>query len=141
VCNIGLSDSGWPAHLHSPDRLAKTWTATVYAFFHPPTIHVESGRQYVEFRCMGKGCRHKRRRYLDTRDVSSTSNLRDHVKKCSAWGTGNEILKEVDALKTLPDAQKVVATYSRSGDISSAFALQGKKVTYSHKQHTKSQAK
>ncbi|RDX39469.1 hypothetical protein OH76DRAFT_1491119 [Lentinus brumalis] len=71
------------------DRLQRTWTAPIYAFFSPDVIigHDENGRRYHNFKCAAKACKgkkHEVRRYLDTADAKSTSNLRKHTKKC--WG-------------------------------------------------------
>ena len=79
------------------------------------------------------------RRYLDTGDAKSTSNLRKHAKIC--WGdeavaaadnTGN-VLAAREALKNMP---------SVNSSITDAFERVAKgKVTYSHRQHTTTEAR
>lgn len=58
------------------ESLMKEWTAPVYAFFHPrPTIVEVDGRQAHDFKCAARACKVKVRRYMDTKDARSTSNL------------------------------------------------------------------
>ncbi len=67
--------------------MMKTWTAPVYAFFHPtPDIETKDGRRSHIFKCYGRACSKTVRRYLDTRDRSSTLNLITHVRSCKSWG-------------------------------------------------------
>ncbi|KAH9034911.1 hypothetical protein EDB85DRAFT_2144118 [Lactarius pseudohatsudake] len=86
------------------DRLAKDWSAPTYAFFHPvPSIDYAGNpaRRVHVFECNAKQCkgqgsnRRLVRRYLDTADGKSTSNLRRHAKLC--WG---EEAIAADALKS-----------------------------------------
>ena len=65
------------------ERLTKEWTAPIYAFFLPtPVIEYIKGRHCHAFRCAAKSCQHYVRRFLDTGDAKSTSNMWKHAKKC-----------------------------------------------------------
>ena len=79
------------------------------------------------------------RRYLDTRDSKSTSNMRKHVKSC--WG--EDVLDVVGDAKNANEAREsIVKPLLRTGSITSAFERKGKgKVTYSHRQHTKTETR
>lgn len=111
----------------------KNWNASIYAFFKPiPTIGYEGGRRYHEFHCFAKSCKRSIRRYLDTKDVGSTSNMHKHAKLC--WG--EETVQAANTVKSATEAREVLAK-SKDGSIAAAFAVKGKgKVTYSHRQHT-----
>jgi len=128
--------------------LAKDWTAGIYAFFEPcPAIEIIDGPNdwpwcCHEFKCnaphcLGKGHRpHIVRRFLDTEDRKSTSNMQKHATKC--WGKTR--LDEADDMVKLRDGpdidQLCVAVLSGKdlwdGSITAAFARKGSgKVTYS----------
>ena len=79
------------------------------------------------------------RRYLDTSDSKSTGSLRRHAKLC--WGEEN--VARADEVKNIGEARlalkdaKVV-----NGTITAAFERTGKgKITYSARQHTKSETR
>ncbi|SJL07249.1 uncharacterized protein ARMOST_10592 [Armillaria ostoyae] len=124
-------------------RALATWNAPVYAFYSPvPSIEYHDGRKCYVWACLAKNCHHEVNRFLDTADASSTKNLRNHVKKC--WG--EDVLKAADEVKHLCDARKIVQTHQESaqnGSITQAFShVKGKgKITYSHRQHTKPEAR
>lgn len=105
------------------ERLKRDWDSPIYAFFRPQSaIGYEDGR-----------------RYLDKGDATSTSNLRKHVKKC--WG--EETLSAADRVKNVADARDIMTqAQGRDGSITAVFMVKGKgMVTYSHRQHTKTEAK
>jgi hypothetical protein len=81
------------------------------------------------------------RRYLDTSDWKSTSNLRRHAKIC--WGV--DAVEGADAASTHGAAREVVEKSLRmpNGSITTMFErVKGSgKVTYSHKQHTRTEAR
>ena len=123
--------------------MSKDWEAPIYAFFGPEPLveHVE-GRRCHAFQCLAKHCKQKSRsvrRYLDTSDAKSTGNLRKHAKKC--WGT--EIVATADKAKTAKEVRDTtVKGYLDPQSITTAFERKGKgKVTYSYRQHTKTEAK
>ncbi|KAF8483373.1 hypothetical protein DFH94DRAFT_792251 [Russula ochroleuca] len=111
--------------------LSKEWNTPVYAFFHPvPSIdYVENPAQCVHvFECNVKTCkgrgtsRRHVRRYLDTSNGKSTSNLCHHAKIC--WG------------------DDAVAGPSAKFRFKFVLMLQvsfKKLLMYSHKQHTKTE--
>ena len=124
------------------DHLMKNWTAPVYAFFYPiPEVGTHNGRCCHMFKCFGRGCGHIVRRYLDTRDRNSTSNLIHHVRACKCWG--NEIWEKAKEAADATDAcENITKPIRMSGSITAAFQLKGKgKVTYSHCQHTKTETR
>jgi hypothetical protein len=125
------------------DRLSKDWDAPVYAFFKPtPTVEYVNGRKAHVFECTAQRCHCRSRfvrRFLDKSDAKSTSNLRRHAKLC--WGeetvtTADETQDATTAREALRDGKKV------DGSITSAFQrLAQGRTTYSHRQHTKAEAR
>jgi hypothetical protein len=119
----------------------------IYAFFHPtPSIVTVDGRRVHEFRCTASNCKGRGknprivRRYLDTSDRNSTGNLRKHARQC--WG--DEILQGADACGDLDSAREGLdkAKKLKDGSITTAFERKGKgKVTFSHRQHDKTQTR
>ena len=90
-------------------------------------------------RCRGKNGRDVRR-FLDTGDAKSTSGLRRHAKKC--WG--DDAVEAADGTQDLESACVVLAkTKLRDGSITAEFEhMIGKgKVTFSHRQHTSTEAR
>ena len=89
--------------------------------------------------CMGKINGRMVHRYLDTRDAKSTSNLRKHAKIC--WG--EEAVAAADNtrdVRATREALKKIKTVDSS--ITQAFQRIAKgKVTYSHRQHTTTEAR
>jgi hypothetical protein len=78
-------------------------------------------------------------RYLDKGDAKSTSNMVKHVKSC--WG---EVAYEAaqEAKTAVSARESVINNILKTGSITTSFERKGKgKVTYSHKQHTKTEAK
>ena len=127
------------------ERLSKEWNSPVYAFFKPTpsVVYINDRRVHVfecsATRCMGKGNGRMVRRYLDTGDAKSTSNLRKHAKIC--WG--EDVMAEADKTKDVHAAREVVSKMkSANGSITDAFERVAKgKVTYSHRQHTTTEAR
>ena len=122
------------------ERLKNDWNAPIYAFFEAvPNVEYHDGRRFHEFLCAAKGCHKKIRRYLDTKDSKSTSNLRKHAKQC--WGP--EAVDEADRIKDAEAAREAVTKQvSRSGSITHSFERRGKgKATYSHRRHTRTETK
>jgi hypothetical protein len=127
-------------------RLIKDWTSPIYAFFFsvPDITYNAEGRRAHEFRCAAKVCKCKGvngrmvRRYLDTTDRKSTSNLKRHATVC--WGA-----ETVDgALEAKVDISSARTTLDNLKDssITAAFKRTGKgKVSYSHRQHTKAETR
>lgn len=95
-------------------------------------------------KCLGKG-RDRRivKRYLDTTDSKSTGNLRKHAKLC--WT--EDAIKAADATKDLDTARGVLKEAGsgklRDGSLTAKFerVSKGGKITYSHRQHTKTETK
>ncbi|KAG1852959.1 hypothetical protein C8R48DRAFT_749732 [Suillus tomentosus] len=101
-------------------RLMKEWCSPVYAFFEPKPHIIEHD-----------GCR--------AHQFKSTGNMRKHVKLC--WG--DEVLQSADQAKDAQEVRtKIVGSILRSGSITTSFERKGKgKVTYSHRQHTRTETK
>jgi hypothetical protein len=112
------------------ERLLKHWNTPVYAFFKPtPAIDHSDGRRAHIFECSAKVCRGKGksprhvRRYLNTSDSTSTSNLRRHAKIC--WG--EDAVAAAGGVKNVYAARAVLAKPSlRNGSIAAAFERVGK---------------
>ena len=120
------------------------WNTPIYAFFKPtPAIDHIDGRRVHIFSCSAKVCqgkgRHGRqvRRFLNTADVTSTSNLRRHAKTC--WG--DETVAAAVRVKDVYSAHAVIAkSLKRDGSITAAFERVAKdKVTFSHRPHTRTE--
>ncbi|KAL1684626.1 hypothetical protein GGG16DRAFT_67949 [Schizophyllum commune] len=145
-CFVSVQSLRAKQRAHSAvERLLPKWTSPVYAFYEPvPEIeYVEQKgggtRTAFTFVCYNKGCSKRVRRYLDTSDKMSTSNLLNHALSC--WGK-----PAVDAAKgagSAKDARKSVATpLKRDGDIKLAFERKGQgKITYSTRQYTKTETR
>jgi hypothetical protein len=90
-------------------------------------------------RCMGKGNGRMVRRYLDTGDAKSTSNLRKHAKVC--WG--EEAVAAADKTRDVRSAREALEKLNLvDGSITAAFErVATSKITYSHRQHTTSEAR
>jgi hypothetical protein len=88
--------------------------------------------------CKGKGNGRMVRRYLDTGDVKSTSNLRKHAKGC--WG--DEVVAAADDMRDLQAAREAQGKVRLvDGSITAAFErVATDKVTYSHCPHTFTEA-
>lgn len=113
------------------------WDAPVYGFYEPmPKIKVIDGRRCHIFSCAATGCGVTIRRYLDTNDKGSTSNLRNHSRKC--WG--DKVFSTAYEMKDVGKVREVVEKLKASpnGNIAKMFAsAEGKGVqSYSTRQHT-----
>lgn len=125
------------------------WTAPIYAFFEPiPVVNHVDGRRMHTFKCLAKSCKGKGKngrlvnRYLDTSDKKSTGNLRKHAKLCF----GDDVLQDADATRDVSKTREILAKNPenlRDGSLSSMLQSHAKtkKVTYSHRQHTKTETK
>ena len=129
--------------IHQLAQLQKEWDSPIYTFFKPlPTIEYIQGRRSHVFECGATKCgcwTHFVRRFLDTSDARSTSNLRHHAKIC--WSD-----EAVNAADSTQDIKATWATLdslkTRNGSIMDAFqkVSQGKAV-YNIQQFTKIEAR
>jgi hypothetical protein len=124
----------------------KDWTAPIYAFFKPiPIIEYVDNRRAHVFTCNAKTCKGRGkngrsvRRFLGTSDSTSTSNLRRHAKIC--WS--EETIAAASNAKDVHAARAVLAKSKlKDGSITAAFERVGKeKVTYLHRQHTRTESR
>jgi hypothetical protein len=76
---------------------------------------------------------------LDKGDAKSTSNMRKHAKKC--WG--DDVVASADKAANASEVRNTTVKGSLDPQsITAAFERKGKgKVTYSHRQHTKTEAR
>ncbi|KAH9020815.1 hypothetical protein EDB84DRAFT_1621682 [Lactarius hengduanensis] len=104
-------------------RISKDWSSTVYAFFKMmPTVEYIDNRRVHIFECNAMHCKGRGkypryvRRYLDTGDAKSTSNLRRHAIVC--WGK-----EAVDAASKTKDvhAAREAMTKPRDGSLTAVF--------------------
>ena len=88
---------------------------------------------------MGKGNGRMVRRYLDTGNAKSTSNLRKHAKIC--WG--EEAVAAADKTRDVRAAREALAKMKLvDSSITAAFErVAESRVTYSHRQHTTTEAR
>jgi hypothetical protein len=126
-----------------PARLQKDWDAPIYVFFRPlPLIQYIHNRKAHVFECAASQCHCRTRfvrRFLDTSDARSTSNLRRHAKLC--WG--DEAVEAADGTRDIKAARTALQNLkTMNGSIMAAFQRVGEgRVTYSHRQHTKTEAR
>ena len=127
-------------------RLSAEWTSPIYAFFKPmPEVtYSPEGRRAHKFRCASSHCRGKGangqivRRYLNTLDRKSTSNLKCHAITC--WGS-KTVDDALDAKVDIESTRKTLKTF-KDRSITVAFERKGKeKVSYSHRPHTKAETR
>jgi hypothetical protein len=98
-----------------------------------------------DFTCNAKMCKGKGknprlvRRYLDTSDKNSSGSLHRHAKLC--WGEEN--IARADEAKNIEEARRALKEAKLiNGTITAVFERTGKgKVTYSARQHTKSETR
>ncbi|KAG1797936.1 hypothetical protein EV424DRAFT_1265608, partial [Suillus variegatus] len=119
-------------------QLKKEWNSPIYAFYHPvPDIGYHEGRRYHEFKCAATRCKKGVHRFLDKKDAKSTSNMRKHAKIC--WG--EETVKLADETKNSQEAHTIISG-AKDSSITASFERTGKgKVTYLHRQHTRTETK
>lgn len=100
------------------ERLSAKWDAPCYAFYKEHVaIEYHKGRRCHVFSCANPRCSKTIRRFLDTGDARSTSNLRQHVASC--WGP--EALEAADRASTADLARPHVEALGRTGTITAAF--------------------
>ena len=96
----------------------------MYAFYEPlPTVQYKDGRRAHAFRCARPGCKVTRRRFLDTKDASSTGLLWSHARTC--WG--EDAIAVAHEFTTAGVARPFMEEWARNGRITTAFAREAKK--------------
>ncbi|KAG1812436.1 uncharacterized protein BJ212DRAFT_1369731 [Suillus subaureus] len=116
------------------NTLKKTWRSAVYSFFKLDAVAVQyhDGRLVHFFPCGAHKCKLPSggvRRFQDSRDKSSTTNLRHHANGC--WGK--------EAVDLAFSGGKVQAT---SGSVFSAFARKGQQpVHHTYRMHTSNEVR
>jgi hypothetical protein len=124
-------------------RLQKEWDSPIYVFFKPiPTIQYIENRKAHVFECAASQCHCRTRfvrRFLDTGDAKSTSNLRRHAKLC--WS--EEAVEAADGTRNVKAARTALQNLkTKNGSITAAFQQVGeRRVVYSHRQFTKIEAR
>ena len=117
------------------------WDSPIYAFFEPvPEIEYVDERRSHVFKCSARKCGARIRRFLDSKDRSSTGNLRRHARSC--WG--DEAVDTACTAANIEEArEKVVGALLRDGSITAAFERKkgDSKVTYSHRPHTRAETR
>src|SRR5271163_2001104 len=120
------------------ERLLKDWTSPIYVFFKPtPSIEYIKERHVHVFECsavhwMGKGNGRHVRRYLDTGDAKSTSNLHKHAKIC--WG--DEAVAADDNTKDIRAAREVLGNNKTLDSLIGWYNLYTLKHSYFRILHT-----
>ena len=120
--------------------MSRQWTSVTYAFFDPiPNIEHIDGRRCHIFKCAAKSCKYTCCRFLYGKDAQSTGNMRRHAKSC--WGEA--AVSAADNAKDVSEAhEKIMKGIQLDGSITALFERKDKdKVTFSHRQHTRTQTK
>ena len=112
----------------STEALKKTWRSPIYAFFKPDVIfEYHDGRPCHFFSCAAPKCKLRVggvRRFQDSKDKSSTANLKYHALRCFGEDAVNDAIAGKQSTK-------------RNGSIFAMFARKGKQFfNYSHRIHT-----
>jgi hypothetical protein len=101
-----------------------------------PNIEYVGGRKCHAFKCLKNGCKHKVRRYLGTKDATSTSMMWRHAKTC--WG--EEAVKAAHKARAAPEERTRLRGIPRNGSITAAPEQEDKeRVSHSRQKHTKSE--
>ena len=112
-------------------------------FFKPfPSVQYIHNHKAHVFECVATPCHCQScfiHQFLDTSNARSTSNLRHHAKMC--WS--DEAVQAADGTWNVTSARVAIQSLdSVNGSITAAFQWVGKgKVVYSHRQHTKTEAR
>lgn len=112
----------------------------MYAFFHEPTIKYvgPTALRALTFKCAARGCGVSVNRFLDKKDQASTSNLQRHAKRC--WG--HDMVREAKNAKNIDEVHdKIIGSLLRDGSITEVFERKTGTVTYSHRAHTRVEAR
>jgi hypothetical protein len=110
------------------EALKKTWRSPIYTFFSDDVkIQDHRGRPCHFFSCAAQKCKTSLggvRRYQDTKDKFSTTNLKQHAIACFGEDAVKNVIKGKDA-------------GTDSGSIFTVFSRQGQQpVNHTHKTHT-----
>ena len=110
------------------ELLKKMWRSPIYSFFsNDVKVQHHNGRLCHFAPCAARKCKTSSRgvrRYQDTKDKSSTANLKHHAIGCFGEDAVNRALRGTDAGPS-------------SGLIFAVFARQGQQpIHYTHKMHT-----
>ena len=121
--------------------MSQKWSAGIYGIYKAPVIEYVNGRRAHSFRCLGKNgnCSRVIRRYLDTTDAVSTSNMHKHAKKC--WGL--EVVEQVDAMASIEDVRQAFVRKTLSNGDIKVLLEKGKSkiVSYSNRNFTEDQTR
>ena len=91
----------------------------MYAFYEPtPEIEYDGTCCSHVFKCMNRSCSVMVQRFLDTKDHSSTSNLRAHAKAC--WGP-EAVAAAAEASLVQVTRDEIVASILKTGMIMAHF--------------------
>ncbi len=113
--------------------MRKTWDSVIYAFYEEAEVRYVMQRRVHTFKCSNRGCSRCINRYLDTKDVGSTSNLRRHARKC--WG--KDILAAAETMLGRQEVREnVVKSILTTGSITLHFERKKGAVTYRNRPHT-----
>lgn len=105
--------------------MKKSWTSPIYGFFkEDPVVGTDDhGRPYHKFICLARSCKGTKgpaiRRYLDTKDRTSTRNMKRHAE----WCQGEKLVKgsmNSDAMKVRQGLARM-----KDGSLKAAFEVRG----------------
>lgn len=119
--------------------MKKQWTSPVYAFYREtPDIEYERSRVAHVFKCLNHGCSVTVQRFLDTKDLSSTSNLWVHAKGC--WGP-DAVTAVGEAASVQIAREEIVGSILKMGSITALFERKAGQIMYSARQHMRSETR
>ncbi|KAI1783386.1 hypothetical protein LXA43DRAFT_903694 [Ganoderma leucocontextum] len=116
------------------EKMRKSWDSIIYAFYEAvPEVKYIDNRRVHSFKCANRGCSRHINRYLDTKDATSTSNMRRHAQSC--WGA--DIIKAAEAALNIDEVREnIVQSILTTGTITSHFERKKGAVTYRNRPHT-----
>ena len=120
-------------HHAGPAKLKRSWRSSVYSFFKPKvTVEMYQGRPSHFFTCAAPRCKMKAggiRRFQDSKDKSSTANLKYHATKCFG----------AEAVANAANGSDIKG---QSSSIFTMFARPGQQpIRYSHRAHTNAETR
>ena len=114
----------------------------MYAFYKPEVeIEYVGDRRCHVFHCAAQGCKASVRRFVVTKDKSSSANLYKHARSC--WGV--EVVEQAKEIGDVTRARNVLVAPRklRDGNLTEFFSTGDNKKTvartYSHRQMTRAE--
>ena len=124
------------------ERAKLRWRSAVYDFYKPEVeIEYVGDRRCHVFHCAARGCKATVRRFVVTKDKSSSANLYKHAQSC--WEV--EVVEQAKEIGDVTRARNVLVAPRklRDGNLTEFFGTGNNKKavvrTYSHRQMTRAE--